>query len=42
MTVAGSPAKLHLGLLGDFQSIVDLDPEIPGSSVDHFSFSGGF
>jgi hypothetical protein len=29
MAVATSPARLHLGLRGDLQSIVDLDPEIP-------------
>jgi hypothetical protein len=28
-------ARLRLGLLGDLQSVVDLDPEIPDSAI-HF------
>jgi hypothetical protein len=33
LAVATSPARLHLGLFGDLQRIVNLDPEPPDGAL---------
>ena len=43
LAVATSPARLHLGLFGDLQRIVNLDPELPDGPLRnvHLAYQRG-